>query len=1083
MNNIEIYIDGVDYSPYVVSPLKMGDLLDEQLDELNITLKYIEKEYFEPLMSVKIVIRNSPEAAASEEMLDDILSRSDYEFTSGKSADGHLTAKISDRRITQTYTKYFIVASDNAVAVPAFSEHYYSIGVGHVETARFTHELYLIERTKFMEGFIGDSLTFTNPTDKTGANPYSIFYGHYTNQSSSYNVASLIEGSEFFKSPITNGNLLLPGITPLNGAQPEFAQLFFDDIANNHSSEVIPKPTKVLNFYWEVATPFLGSVLQERTVIDGNGNEVYKGTVTTEENKGELGFRVKEVRNGNTIFDVSQPGKYPVLLRDRIIELPEGIYEVKYSFFSTDENKTNAIKISTSNCYVTVASKLGAPPKRWTIKDVINRICDTLEPNRRENRFSFDETQAAKYDKILAPEFTFTNMNLREMLRQVGGFIHAEPRLKDDTESNVIMFDEYGGFNQSHIGSRNYIGYQLKSDINEWCTSIDSSAQNLVNQLDYASGTAYEPARSLIGAGAGSMNSLGAILRTESVTARFLQDNSTVIPTYLPIYQIKRLRCVYIMKEGKVDYDITPYVYESADYNGLLKSNNGVYPYAKACAVYYTQGEKNIKGLFYQEENSISPYFSKFSIVNILRSVSGNSSLKIEGSDLYFIHFVIEYVPIYSTRIRSIKPTLRTGVTPRTIAYNQGSNLIETKYYGENLKGVVARLGNIEKTYTYNLCYLSDIPKVGYLFDDNYYISAVYTEVLPTYIKCTIGLSKDFNRLSQYVGISSNRRMWEVSEKQSQERQSVYTEYLKMSFSRVSSDRDVCFLWLAAKELIGGLGLKPVSAAHIVTKTKNKTQLSDLLMPCVASSFGNSIVFTFEFADNYSAGERAIEGTPVDGAYALYGQYVPYGDYFGKFYYMDIEFASFVTVSNITEWDASGLPEKPRYATIGDKNDVTTKPVTITDWKYRKDNREIPQVSYELTAYSDDDDLIIGSALMGNSAYVTNPKSLYLYGFTHRLNKLSSTPDLSGATQITKMPTNYFESGYIVLPITKAQSAYKSFAIVTKPSEEQIAVSDDDGNITTQTIQKGGELFLGINKTYAELGDNPKIYFAIKKSI
>ena len=76
------------------------------------------------------------------------------------------------------------------------------------------------------------------------------------------------------------------------------------------------------------------------------------------------------------------------------------------------------------------------------------------------------------------------------------------------------------------------------------------------------------------------------------------------------------------------------------------------------------------------------------------------------------IGFSIEYTPIYSTRIRTIKQTLSTGKMPRALAYNQGENLIETRYYGENLKGVVARLGNIEKTYTYHLAFLSDIPKL-----------------------------------------------------------------------------------------------------------------------------------------------------------------------------------------------------------------------------------------------------------------------------------------------------------------------------------------------------------------------------------
>ena len=78
----------------------------------------------------------------------------------------------------------------------------------------------------------------------------------------------------------------------------------------------------------------------------------------------------------------------------------------------------------------------------------------------------------------------------------------------------------------------------------------------------------------------------------------------------------------------------------------------------------------------------------------------------------------------------------------------------------------MARLGNVEKSITYVCAWFDQIPKAGELYDDEYYISAVSWEVMPTYIKCTLGLSKDFNRISQYIGISSNRRYYEVSERE-----------------------------------------------------------------------------------------------------------------------------------------------------------------------------------------------------------------------------------------------------------------------------------------------------------------------------
>lgn len=1061
MNTIKIDIGGVDYSKYVVSPVKLGNLLDERLDEVNITLRYIDKPYFEPQTLVRVNITNAPEAAYSSEMARNILNVSDYGFTERltdkyQSSDWHMEAVYENGTFTQLYVKYFIVASDNSIeTIPG--------------SGRFEHEIYLIERTKFLEGFIGDSITFTNPNAKTyGGFQYAPFKANANIGAGE--LGEKIYNSTFYKNP--REQLILQGVQDL-----------FQNVCDAYSDY----PGIRINFEpaQRIDTGLVADITKkpmlQQVVVYKNDVEMYSQKITFSASSDyPSGYKLtrRTVLNGEVTVEeydaVPSSGNYTILnIEQTTIPATTGNYTVEYRWILAWKDYTTIYDTSTN--YMDVSElvlsiyKGKSAPKKWTISDVVDRICDTLEPNRTENRFSFDSTQKLKYDQVIAPEFSFTKMTLREMLRTVGGFIHAEPRLKDDTSQNVIMFDEYGSKEQSNISSKNYIGYKLKSDINEWCTSLDSSADNLVNQLDFAQGVAYEPAR-------GSMASI--TLRTETVSARLLQDNSTFIPTSLPIYKIQKL-IVLNVNGNAVNYDITPYVYEQADYDGLLQSNGGAYPLAKACAVYYAQGSKNIKGLFYKEESAISPYLKDFSIVNIIRAASGDSTIDISGTNLYYIGFQIQYTPIYSARIRTIKPTLTSGREPRTIAYNQGENLIETRYYGENLKGVVARLGNIEKTYTYHLAYLSDIPKVGYLFDKHYYISAVYVEILQSVIKCTIGLSKDFNRFSQYVGISSNKRMWEVSEKQSQERQSIYTEYLKVSMTDTAgNDPNICFSPIEFMVFDSRIKNSSITLARIKTKTKSKEQIADITLPVISSAFGNSLVFTFSFEDNYSAGEQTQEyGT--DGNKVVWGQYVPYGDYFGRFYYMDIDFSSSVLVN----WDGKTIPETPNKARYEETS------IKITDLKYRKDNREIPQISYELAAYSDDEDIIVGSALMRNCHLVnSSPIPLVAYGFKSRLNKINSELNLSEGISLgiirSTSDTPELNSGiHFTIPLNDSVKDCESFAIVTKQTDTVINVSDDDGNETTQTIKTGGTLYIGVNKSYDEIKDNPKIYLSVRKSI
>ena len=131
------FTDFTDFTDYAIYPLKWANLLDERLDEATLTLKFVPKSkqdgVFRPLSVVKLTITNSPDT---------------YQTALQPATDG-VTQELSDNRLTQTTDKRFIVAKDTVYNNP--------IG-GSFDT----HELYIIEETKFLEAFVCDSLTFRN---------------------------------------------------------------------------------------------------------------------------------------------------------------------------------------------------------------------------------------------------------------------------------------------------------------------------------------------------------------------------------------------------------------------------------------------------------------------------------------------------------------------------------------------------------------------------------------------------------------------------------------------------------------------------------------------------------------------------------------------------------------------------------------------------------------------------------------------------------------------------------------------------------------------------------------------------------
>ena len=130
-----------DYTENAIFPLKTANLLDEQLDECSVTLKQANTPFFRPLTLVKITIVNKPEA---------LFTQADFEeFTAKKENDCIIKYNSQTKQITETKTILMVVASDNAIEVP-------------INSGLYNHDIYLIELTKIMEGYIGDSITFTN---------------------------------------------------------------------------------------------------------------------------------------------------------------------------------------------------------------------------------------------------------------------------------------------------------------------------------------------------------------------------------------------------------------------------------------------------------------------------------------------------------------------------------------------------------------------------------------------------------------------------------------------------------------------------------------------------------------------------------------------------------------------------------------------------------------------------------------------------------------------------------------------------------------------------------------------------------
>jgi hypothetical protein len=470
--------------------------------------------------------------------------------------------------------------------------------------------------------------------------------------------------------------------------------------------------------------------------------------------------------------------------------------------------------------------------------------------------------------------------------------------------------------------------------------------------------------------------------------------------------------------------------------------------------------------------------------------------------------FRVTYTPIYNARIGQTKSYIGDFLRPAALIYNQSDNLIETKYYGENLKGAIARIGTVEKSLTYNLTRLSHIPAAGQMFDDDYYISAVSVEFLPTMIKCTIGLSKDFNRLSQYIGIDSEQRFYEISESQAVERNTLWKRYIvigdvednftpyMLNYGLDPIDYLVDIFRSTASKLYSNLRITCVWACGA---DRNGNENNDVLLPVISSAFGNSISFSWGYEDNYSAGSVST-WEKNDNVKGYWQDSYPYANYYGKIYYywFSLLLPKFEQPSDEGfEEIAMALPSTSLQR-IDFKNDTV-----LDKWLLRKDNREILQCNFQIDLVSNRKGLIIGSALAALCPLITNSSThAKLYVLKHPIDKFVDSIMSEGITSLD-VDTDYISdstdiavkeildgddvsTGAFCIDIEDGtfHADGKAWAIITDIAVTTELVEDDNGEVSEQAEYSGGKVLLAQNMDIvAEDIKFEPIYFTPKREM
>jgi len=405
----------------------------------------------------------------------------------------------------------------------------------------------------------------------------------------------------------------------------------------------------------------------------------------------------------------------------------------------------------------TTYTKTDGNKKTWTVAEQLARVRNVC-PTEKSSLWEATRRYEITNDPILlteAPELQLTNLSTYEAWQRIMSTLDLIPKMIDSTLSfkkrNLLnnLVDDSRVTSESRERASQY-----------YCQEVESSIDNAMAEYDNEQNiTIFPSSNEFIG------------FRTED--AVLTTTNSILI---LP-YAIDELKNVFVLinytieeaggatiKEIALPYDITDFVFEKKQWD-LLDTpsswSSGVGVRNKYNTLYYTRGDNKILGF--------GDSTTKFGVLTttvweniktvIYQEKPANVGYTLNDiKDLFRIHFV----PIYETRITAQREDISDFTIKTRLPINLSDRTINIYNAGENLKSKVQMIGNADLTYTSTTEDYDDIFVIGDYTSDGYVVDSVEVAYFQHFYKFTAHLTKNYQSLSNYVGVNSVWRAYNV---------------------------------------------------------------------------------------------------------------------------------------------------------------------------------------------------------------------------------------------------------------------------------------------------------------------------------
>ena len=665
----------------------------------------------------------------------------------------------------------------------------------------------------------------------------------------------------------------------------------------------------------------------------------------------------------------------------------------------------------------------------------------------------------------------YNQKNLWEIMVEVGNYIHAIPELKfGDDDKYMITFNRLGRTDEQVKPSTKTSLFNSRS-VEDYISATSSYITNMVQLGGYVE----------------------EWVSPKTTHEQLLVSNDTAeILVSKPIIELMSIK-VRRNSDGAIA-DMTDFVYEENVYK-TLSIDFDVVP-NRGIALYYKLGTNIITGGDYQLPQENTNIYSDYAIKKVIYCAFNGynpvspapttgewTTLKVNDYS-----FFVRYRTKDSVRQNHIRPDLRKYLLnskwDRYPEHNQFNNqtdvVVDSIKFGNQMFGKLIRTGN----NSYDIYEWHDnwanVKHKGELYridGELYYVAKVTHTIMHSCIISKVSYSKDYNELSNIIGIPSEPRFYEISEQSLIWREFAINDLLLLTDDEndLSFGSNYVFNYDHLASLVAGAGtdfakyavtvFKGDKDAGVYDQTVGQSDLYlEVINPINAYSSETTLTYEYDMADNYSAGDKVIVSPKIDSSTAVLskGAYnsmwaVKYTDIYGRASLMD--FYILGSIGTPTPSETMAFPESPITTKdntadkfVG-KYDVLATNVKSFDTNFNgrgigllKDCREAISVNYNLQMITNSDTFVL-------SPYVYLPKKSNL-----RLVLLSE--------EVNKLSTGYVDNSVIIPPMGKDGTQldkYFTYAI----DKSATATNPLNGNKTVVT-----KFGIDLETVFANVSDN-----------